>query len=232
MKPALFASAILLGLAAAVPAQVNVDPVAKHSWGENVGWTNWRGEATPGQGVTVGPFVMDGYIWGENVGWISVGDGTPTVAPFYANDDDTDYGVNIDPDGDLHGYAWSENLGWVNFDGGAMATPAQPARILCATPPAMPLARLTGCVWGENVGWINLSELTAGNFVAVDTATTPLLCDMNHDGFSNGGDVQGFVHSLLNGTGDWRDVCSGDQPPTNGAIDLGDVTPFVNCLLN
>ena len=30
----------------------------------------------------------------------------------------------------------------------------------------------------------------------------------------------------------WRDVCSGDQPPTNGAIDMNDVAPFVTCLLN
>jgi hypothetical protein len=214
-------------------AQSNIDNTVpdKYGWGENVGWTNWRDANSAVDGVNVGAFVLRGYIWGENIGWINVGDGTPTSPPYYANANGTDFGVNIDADGDLHGYAWGENIGWINFDGGAMATPAQPARIICASPPGQPLARLTGYAWGENVGWINLSDLTAGKFVAVDAATTPILCDVNHDGAKNGRDVQFFVSILLTGGASWRDVCSGDQPPTNGAIDLGDVDPFVTCLL-
>lgn len=226
-------AAVVLAMTGVLVAQSNIDNTVpdKNAWGENVGWTNWRGESTPGQGVFVDSFVLSGFIWSENIGWINTGDGTPTAPPYYANAHGTDFGVNIDPDGDLHGYAWGENVGWINFDGGAMATPPQPARIQCASPPDQPLARLTGYAWGENIGWINLSELTVGKFVAVDSATTPILCDVNHDGSVDGGDIQSFVDLLLSGNEDWRDVCSGDQPPTNGAIDIDDVALFVNCLL-
>ena len=68
--------------------------------------------------------------------WINVGDGSPANRVDYGNADGSDCGVNIDPDGDLHGLAWGENIGWVNFDGGAMTTPRQPARIECPDPPA------------------------------------------------------------------------------------------------
>src|SRR5438093_1171261 len=77
-----------------------------------------------------------------------------------------------------------------------------------------PLARLTGYAWGENVGWINLSDLTAGKFVAVNSATTPLLCDVNHDGVKDGSDIQAFVNFLLSSGETWRDVCSADVEPT------------------
>jgi hypothetical protein len=228
-------AAVPAAFAATVFAQSNIDNSVpnKYGWGENVGWTNWRDANSAVQGVNVGGFVMSGYIWGENIGWIQVGDGTPTTPPYYANADDTDYGVNIDADGDLHGYAWSENTGWIYFDGGAMATPAQPARVICASPPGQLLARLTGYAWGENIGWINLSDLTDGKFVSVDAATTPLLCDVNHDGLKDGRDVQNFTwYLLLTLSPGWRDVCSGDvEGSPDRGIDFDDVGPFVDCLL-
>jgi hypothetical protein len=234
MKKIILTSTLfLLSIAGALVAQSNIDNTVsdKYGWGENIGWTNWRDANSASDGVNVGSFVMRGFIWGENIGWINVGDGTPTSPPYYANANGADFGVNIDPDGDLHGYAWGENVGWINFDGGALATPAQPAKIVCASPPTQPLARLTGYVWGENIGWINLTDLTGGKFVAIDAATTPLLCDVNHDGLKNGRDIRNFVDILLHGGATWRDICSSDQPPTNGAIDLTDVNPFVTCLL-
>lgn len=222
-----------LPLCAIALGQSNIDNTVpdKYAWSENAGWINWRDADGAADGVMVGNFVMRGYIWAENLGFINVGDGTPTSPPYYANANGTDFGVNIDPDGDLHGYAWGENVGWINFDGGAMATPAQPARILCASLPGQPLARLTGYVWGENIGWVNLSEATAGKFVAVDAASTPILCDVNQDGSKNGKDVQPFVTLLVAGGASWRNVCAADQPPANGTIDLGDVGAFVACLL-
>jgi hypothetical protein len=220
-------------------AQSNIDNTIpnKRAWGENFGWTNWYDANGALQGVAVGDRVLSGFIWAENAGWINVGDGTPGSVcgnlPCYANVNGTDFGVNIDPDGELHGYAWGENIGWINFDGGAMASPPQPARFECADSPGQPLARLTGYAWGENVGWINLADLTAGKFVAVDAATTPLVCDMNHDGFANGLDIQTFVDAQLGAAANWRDVCSGDvEVASDGAIDLDDIQPFVNCLLN
>ncbi len=225
----------VLTLIATVLAQSNVDNTVpnKHAWSENAGWTNWRGEATPGQGVFVGPFVMEGFVWGENIGWINVGDGTPVAPPYYANLDGTDFGVNIDADGDLHGYAWGENVGWINFDGGALAVPAQPARIECGDVPNAVAARLTGFAWGENIGWINLDILDPTKFVTLELAATPFLCDVNQDGVPDGLDVQPFVTVLLFGGGSWQDVCSGDvELVPDQMIDMDDVDPFVDCLLN
>lgn len=240
-------SLVTLICTAVLLAQSNIDNSVpnKHAWGENVGWTNWRGEATPGQGVLVGPYVVSGYIWAENIGWINVGDGTPgsvcSTPPFpavgqpcYANVNGTDFGVSIAPNGTLHGFAWGENVGWINFDGGAMATPPQPARIDCADPPGQPLVRLNGYAWGENIGWINLSTLTATKFVALDAAAAPIPCDLNEDGDDNGLDIQLFVAFLLAAdTPTWRDVCAGDvEAVPDGLIDFGDVSAFVQCMLS
>ncbi len=219
-------------IAAVALAQSNIDTTHKTGWGENIGWTNWRDANATTEGVVVGSTFMSGFIWAENVGFINVGDGTPTGGVNYANTDGADAGVNIDADGDLHGLAWGENIGWINFDGGALATPPQPARIECPDPPAEPLSRLTGYVWGENVGWINLDDTT--HYVSVDAATTPLDCDMNHDDAVNGLDIQFFVDFLLlNSMPDWQDVCSGDvEAVADQAIDMDDVDDFVACLLN
>ena len=224
----------LLALTAIAVAQSNIDNSVpnKHAWGENIGWTNWHDADGGLDGVFVGPFVMSGYIWGENVGWINVGSGAPTAPPFYANVDGTDFGVNIDADGDLHGWGWGENIGWINFDGGAAAAPPQPARIECGDVNGGVSARLTGYAWGENVGWINLDEIDPTKFIALDLASTPLNCDVNQDGFRDGLDVQPFVTILLMGGGSWQNLCSGDvEAVLDGVIDLDDVTPFVDCLL-
>lgn len=216
-------------------AQSNIDNSVpdKYGWGENIGWTNWRDANGAVDGVYVGGRFLSGFIWGENIGWINVGDGTPTNGTAYANADGTDFGVNIDTDGKLHGYGWGENVGWINFDGGAMATPAQPARINCASPPGIPLARLAGYAWGENIGWINLDAATAGQFVALDLLSTPITCDINHDGVPNGLDVQAFTTLLISGGATWADVCSGDvEFSPDGQLDYGDVDPFVTCLLS
>ena len=232
MRRTVHLSLSVLGLVGGLAvAQSNIDNSVpdKFAWGENVGWTNWRDANGGLEGVNVGAFVMSGYIWGENIGFINVGDGTPTAPPYYANVNGTDFGVNIDPDGDLHGYAWSENGGWINFDGGALATPPQPARIECGAP----LARLTGYVWAENFGWINLDVVDAGKFVAIELTSTPLVCDLNDDGDDNGADIQLFIGFVLNGGADWRAVCSGDVEGTpDGVLDFDDVAPFVSCLLS
>jgi hypothetical protein len=215
---------------AVLPAlgQSNIDNSVpnKRAWGENIGWTNWRDANGGAQGVAVDGFVMSGFIWGENVGWINVGDGTPSAPPHYGNLSGADFGVNIDPDGALYGLAWGENIGWINFDGGALATPPQAARIQCD-------GRLNGYAWGENVGWINLSDLTPGKFVAVETSFAPVTCDMNHDGFADGDDIQVFLDFVLGPFGpDWRDVCSGDVEVTpDGMIGPDDIDAFVDCLL-
>ncbi len=236
MQYAILTTIASIGLLAAnALAQSNIDPVNKHAWNENAGYSNWRDADSTNAGVIVGGTALSGFAWFENVGWMNLDDGTPPNGISYANVDGSDFGVNIDydgvtydgtSDGTLHGLAWLENAGWANFDGGAMATPPQPARIDCD-------GRLFGFVWCEHLGWMNLSDMPPGKFVSVDVATVPLDCDMNHDGLSNGLDIQLFVEFVLSAnTPNWRDVCSGDLEGTpDGMIDFDDVADFVACLL-
>lgn len=135
-----------------VLGQSNIHAVQKHGWGENIGWTNWRDANSTIDGVVVGEAFLSGYIWCENVGWLDVGDGNGP----YGNNDDTDFGVNIVPNGDLNGYGWGENIGWINFDTSGV-DPDQ-ARF------DQTVGRFRGYVWGENIGWINLDH--AIHFVA------------------------------------------------------------------
>jgi len=146
-------SSIILGLAGASVATglllgpTNIHPDHKHSWGENIGWLNWRDAENGASGVVVGQEFLSGYVWGENVGWINVGDGSGP----YANTDDTNYGVNVDTNDDLGGYAWGENVGWLNFGWADAADPNRPRVDRVAY-------RLRGYAWGENIGWVNLDD--------------------------------------------------------------------------
>lgn len=158
---------IALSLTPVLLAQSNVDPSDKWSWSENCGWMNWRDAGNPAgtQGVVFETNHLRGYIWGENIGWINVGNGSGP----YLNTTGTNFGVNIDAQGFLWGYAWGENIGWINFEGGALASPANPARIEGG--------RLRGYAWGENIGWINLDDANA--FVAFAPSCPG---DVNGDG--------------------------------------------------
>ncbi|MFT3683635.1 MAG: GC-type dockerin domain-anchored protein [Phycisphaerales bacterium] len=150
------------GSSAAFGQMTNIDATNKYSWGENIGWMNWRDAGDPDgmQGVVVHSSFLSGFVWGENVGWINLGDGTPAgVGGQYANVNGTDFGVNRNPaNGNLSGYGWGENIGWINFNGGAMATPPQPARFDAIA------HRFFGYAWGENVGWINLNDANSGKY--------------------------------------------------------------------
>lgn len=214
-----------LGLTGTGLAQTNVDATNERTWFENLGWADWRDANGGSAGVRIASRVLDGYVWAENIGWIDVGNG-PAAPPYYANATEADYGVNIDTNGMLSGLAWSENVGWINFGAGATASPPQPARMECD-------GRMNGYAWGENVGWINLSAMETGKYVSIDALSQPYRCDMNHDGQSNGDDVQVFVGVVLTGAAyDWRDLCSGDiAAPPDGQLDASDLAVFVGCLL-
>jgi len=163
---------------------------AKFAWGENIGWLNFRDAGTPagtGGMVVLGDHI-GGWVWGENVGWITLGASVSTLDGPYSNATGASHGVNLNAStGELTGYAWGENIGWINFGGGALATPAQPARIDFTN------RRLRGYAWGENVGWINLDD---------DQAFVALRCpsDFNGDGFVNGIDFDEFVIEFEAGT--------------------------------
>jgi hypothetical protein len=144
------AAACLLAAPAALIADSNVADPKKHTWGENIGWINWRDANGSTQGVEVYRFShLAGYAWSENCGWINLGDGN---AP-YANTDGTNFGVNIDPGtGEMSGFAWAENLGWINFG------PFPPATTAPAPAWDQVNHRSTGYAWSENAGWINLED--------------------------------------------------------------------------
>ena len=174
------ARACLFSLAAAMPAlaQSTIDPINKYSWQENCGWMNWRDANSTAQGVRDLGSYLSGYIWCENIGWVNTG-GTPANGVTFTNASGSDFGVNIAATGALSGFAWSENTGWVNFSGGALATPAQPARLDLAA------NRFRGYAWAENIGWVNLDDATAGKFVArvcyanCDGSTTAPVLNVN-----------------------------------------------------
>jgi hypothetical protein len=162
-------------------AQDRIDGERKWSWGENIGWMNWR-DAGP-HGVRVNEGFLSGWIWSENVGWISLGDGSPDSSggTQYGNASGVDYGVNMATDGTLSGLAWGENIGWVNFSTYAeLGAMNKHARLDVST------RRFRGYAWGENVGWINLDD--NGNFVAIRCRA-----DYNDDGLS---DILDFLDFL------------------------------------
>src|SRR5690606_23805952 len=140
------------------------------------------------QGARLHDTFLSGYLWSENAGWITLGDGTPANRTAYGNTDGADAGVNLDPaPGRLSRLAWSASIGWLNFSAGAMAAPANPARISPTAP-----HRLHGYAWGENVGWINLDD--ADLFVEfVPTCRA----DWNHDGAINPNDISAFLTAWL-----------------------------------
>jgi len=146
----------------------NIDSTYKYSWGENIGWMNWKPSyGGTDYGVTVYNECLTGYIWAENAGWIKVGDTSCTGSDCcqsgtsygYENDsngtDDDgdgvvdDWGVNNDGNGNLSGYAWGENVGWINFKPNYDGSD-HPVVINSN-------GEFTNYAWGENVGWINMN---------------------------------------------------------------------------
>jgi hypothetical protein len=211
-----FTLALVATLAPAALAQPSsIDVTSKWSWGENVGFMNWRDAGSPeaSQGVFADTQVLGGFIWCENAGWVSVGDGSPANGVAYANVNGTDFGVNINPaTGALSGLAWGENIGWINFGPHASLPAAQQARYDGAA------LRLRGYAWGENVGWINLDDDT--HFVG-----TSCPVDFNCDGFLDFFDYDDFVATF-----------EGGQPPAcrssadyngDGFVDFFDYDDFV-----
>ena len=146
----------------------NIDSTYKYSWGENIGWMNWKPSyGGTDYGVTVYNECLTGYIWAENAGWIKIGDDSCTGSDCcqsgtsygYENDSNStdddgdgivdDWGVNNDGNGNLSGYAWGENVGWINFNP-YYNDDYHPVAINSN-------GEFTNYAWGENVGWINMN---------------------------------------------------------------------------
>ena len=177
MRPTITPAILLLALGASAIAASGVDANHKYSWGENIGWMNWRDANAGAQGASMNQVktFLAGFVWCENVGWVNLGDGTPTNGSMYSNSSGADFGVNVVTGGNLSGLAWGENIGWINFDtAAALGVSGKQARYDSAA------KRFRGYAWGENIGWINLDDAT--NYVAI---TPPCIGDFNNDGVIN-----------------------------------------------
>ncbi len=181
---AVLAALAMTAASGSAHGQDRIDGYRKWSWGENVGWMNWRDAGT--HGVRVHDGFLSGWVWAENVGWISLGDGTPGASggTKYGNASGADHGVNVAPNGNLAGYAWGENIGWINFSTFTeLGAFGKQAKLNAST------RRFQGYAWGENIGWINLDD--NANFVALRCAA-----DYNDDGLSDILDFLDFMQDF------------------------------------
>ncbi len=141
------------GFSGAAPVG-NISDIDKFAWSETTAWINFR---PFDGGATVNADHLTGYVWSEAIGFIKLGNdsGGP-----YANTNDTDWGVNVDPAGNCSGNAWSETSGWINF------APTHGGVTLDRT-----TGRFDGFAWGERIGWIHFQN--AGPAYNVAMANTP-----------------------------------------------------------
>jgi len=222
-------------LAPGAIAQSNISANQKYAWCENLGWTNWADANGRAQGVAVRGSYLAGHIWSENGGWIDVGS-IPANGIAYANIDNTDFGVNIDPaTGELFGYAWAENLGWINFDTRVELGPFnQQARFDWVA------GRFFGYAWLENGGWMNLDD--PNHYVAycpADVTTQGAgIGDPNYgvpDGQVTAADLNYYVNAWIAGTLSIADLTTqgaamgtaGFGTP-DGQVTAADLNFFVN----
>ncbi len=152
---------LLLPLLAAsvAPAATTINAVNHFAYGANIGWMDWRGDAT--NGAIIGEYICTGFIYAANVGWINLGSGTPANGIRYQNNSATDFGVNHDGFGNLRGQAYGANIGWLTFtnrDATGAAYEGPKVDLLTG--------RLHGFAWSANCGWISLSNAQA--FVQTD----------------------------------------------------------------
>ncbi len=206
-------TAVIVGVVAgtALIGSTNIDPTDKYGWGENTGWLNCRASNGGAHRAVVHPTFLSGYVWGENVGWIDLGDGTPVNGTHYANMDGSDFGVNVNTNGDLFGLGWGENIGWVNFD--TSSAGAQRARFDGCE------GRFFGFAWGENVGWVNLDDST--HYVAVGPCA---FADYECDGDVDLDDYVAFELRL--GGPNVPVTCPVFDTDGDGDIDLRDFAAF------
>ncbi|MFO1488679.1 MAG: hypothetical protein U1F65_09395 [Verrucomicrobiota bacterium] len=184
-------------------AATTINSANKFSYGANIGWIDWRGDAT--NGARIGQYVCSGYIYGANVGWINLGGGAPTNGIFYQNVSANDFGVNNDGLGNLRGYAYGANIGWINFEN--------------TSAPRLDLktGRLTGFVFSANCGWISLSNA----FAFVQTDTIAPAADTDGDGIADAWEYQKFGNLTAANAGSNAD---GD-PATDLQEYLADTNP-------
>jgi Bacterial TSP3 repeat len=177
----LFISLLPLLSLAVANGQSTINDTYAFAWGGNIGWTNWKPDAT--NGVSVGEYICSGYVYGANVGWINLGSGSPINHIQYQNNSATDFGLNygVDPNqpgyGILRGYAYGANIGWIVFE--ASGNP----RVRFSD------GALDGYAYSANCGWINLGDLSQHN---LRTNSIAKGVDSDNDGMADAFEYQYF----------------------------------------
>lgn len=174
---------VIFGIVLTSQATTTIDAANKYAYGANVGWMDFRGDAT--NGAVIGEYVCSGYLYSANVGWVSFGNGSPANHIRYQNNTANDFGVNQDGLGNLRGYAYGANIGWINFE----ATGAPKVDLVTG--------KMSGSAWSANVGWISLSNAVA--FVQTGTIS-PGQLDSN--GLPFAWEYQNFGTSGINPNAD------------------------------
>jgi hypothetical protein len=182
-------------------AATTISAVNSFSYGANIGWLDWRGDAN--LGAVVGSYVCHGYIYSGTIGWINLGGDSPANRIQYQNNSATDFGVNLDDSGNLRGYAYAVNIGWINFEN--LGAP----RIDLQT------GRFSGSCYSANCGWISLSNA----FAHVQTDVILPGADADGDGLADAWELLHFG-TLAHGAGSDAD---GD-----GASDLQEYSAGTN----
>lgn len=139
--------AFVAGFCSAAMAATTIDVTNHFSFGANVGWMDWRGDAS--NGAVVSSNVCSGYIYSADLGWINLGNGTPVNGTNYLNNSATDFGVNVDLFGNLTGYAFGANIGWIAFEANG------------APKVNLNTGKFSGYAYSANCGWISLSNSMA-----------------------------------------------------------------------
>ena len=145
---------------------------------------------------------LTGYAWSDTIGWISFNstncDSNPPAnetCPY------SDFGVDVDSNGDMSGYAWSENIGWISFNesDGSHAAPRFDKVSGVVTGWARALTASTTINTGGWDGWISLSGTATDGSPYGVTATGP-----DWHGYAWGSDVVNNPPGVVCGAGEYK----------------------------
>jgi hypothetical protein len=194
------------GLTMVLANNTTIDAANHYAYGANLGWLDWRGDAS--HGAVIGTNICSGYIYSANFGWISLGNGSPANGLHYQNNSASDFGVNVDGSGNLSGYAYGANIGWITF-----TNPGKP-NVNLAT------GNMSGSVWSANWGWISLSNTVA----SVQTAALQQSAPTNPHFTSISVSGMMLTVKATNGTASGQYVLLGS---TDVALPLSQWTPIL-----
>lgn len=153
-----------LVMAPLMNGQTTISATDHHAFAANAGWIDFR--TTVGDGVRVTDTFLAGYAYAANFGWIHFGSGHPGNGHSYANGVIADYGVNMNPAGELTGCAYAPNVGYIQFEQAY------------GKPRIDPLTGIFhGAAYSANLGWISLE--TPSSALATTSISRP---DVDGDG--------------------------------------------------